>query len=59
MTWLGKERALAGGQDAVWYASALEGWAVTRCLIFRMSGLEEKVSGNVAALPRHDELTQY
>lgn len=44
MSWLGKERALAGGQDAVWYASALEGWAVTRCLIFRMSGLEEKVS---------------
>lgn len=44
MSWLGKERALAGGQDAVWYASALEGWAVTRSLIFRMSGLEEKVS---------------
>lgn len=48
-TWLGKERALAGGQDAVWYASALEGWAVTRCLIFRMSGLEEK--GPSLALP--------
>ncbi|CAO1627315.1 unnamed protein product [Sympodiomycopsis kandeliae] len=42
LNWLGKERALAGGQDAVWYASALEHWAVTRCLIFRMSGLEEK-----------------
>ncbi|PWN28125.1 hypothetical protein BDZ90DRAFT_231881 [Jaminaea rosea] len=42
MSWLGKERALAGGQDAVWYASALEGWAVARCLVFRMSGLEEK-----------------
>lgn len=42
LTWLGKERAVAGGQDAVWYASALEHWAVTRCLIFRMSGLEEK-----------------
>ncbi|CAO1630540.1 unnamed protein product [Parajaminaea phylloscopi] len=49
MTWLGKDRALAGGQDAVWYASALEGWAVTRCLIFRMSGLEEK--GPSLALP--------
>lgn len=43
LSWLGKERAIAGGQDAVWFANALEHWAVTRCLIFRMSGLEEKV----------------
>lgn len=57
MTWLGKERALAGGQDAVWYASALEGWAVTRCLIFRMSGLEEKVSRIVTTLSDPDGRT--
>lgn len=35
---MGKERAMAGGQDAVWYASALEGWAVTRVLTIRMGG---------------------
>ncbi|KAL4401129.1 trans-Golgi network protein [Malassezia pachydermatis] len=34
----GKERALAGGQDAVWFASALEGWAVTRTLLARLGG---------------------
>lgn len=39
---LGKERALAGGQDAVWYASALEGWAVARTLTARMGGLVEE-----------------
>lgn len=45
MTALGKERALAGGQDACWYASALEGWAVARVLARRMGGaVEEKVS---------------
>ena len=45
MTTLGKERALAGGQDAVWYAGALEGWGVARVLVRRMGGLvEEKVS---------------
>lgn len=38
MNLLGKERALAGGQDAVWYASALEGWAVARFLVMRMGG---------------------
>lgn len=36
---LGKERALAGGQDAVWFASALEGFAVTRVLVSRMGGV--------------------
>jgi len=42
---LGKERAMAGGQDSVWYASALEGWAVSRFLVKRMGGsVEEKVS---------------
>ena len=34
----GRERALAGGQDAVWFASALEGWAVTRTLLARLGG---------------------
>lgn len=44
MSLLGKERAIAGGQDAVWYASALEGWAVARFLVARMGGgVEEKV----------------
>ncbi|PWN52516.1 hypothetical protein IE53DRAFT_378066 [Violaceomyces palustris] len=38
MNLLGKERAMAGGQDAAWYASALEGWAVTRVLVCRMGG---------------------
>lgn len=38
MSLMGKERAMAGGQDAVWYASALEGWAVTRVLTIRMGG---------------------
>jgi hypothetical protein len=38
---LGRERAIAGGQDAVWYASALEGWAVTRFLVMRMGGAVE------------------
>ncbi|UZJ55216.1 hypothetical protein CBS101457_004536 [Exobasidium rhododendri] len=43
LTLLGKERALAGGQDAVWYASGLEGWAVSRYLVKRMGGtVEEK-----------------
>ncbi|PWN93852.1 hypothetical protein FA10DRAFT_248239 [Acaromyces ingoldii] len=42
MAHLGKERALAGGQDSVWYASALEGWAVTRVLVRRMGGLVEE-----------------
>ncbi|KAJ1019147.1 hypothetical protein NDA18_006295 [Ustilago nuda] len=36
---LGKERALAGGQDAVWFASALEGFAVARVLVSRMGGV--------------------
>ncbi|SPO47356.1 related to hypercellular protein (hypa) [Moesziomyces antarcticus] len=35
---LGKERALAGGQDAVWFASALEGFSVARVLVSRMGG---------------------
>lgn len=39
MNLLGKERAMAGGQDAVWYASALEGWAVARFLVMRMGGI--------------------
>lgn len=33
-----RERALAGGQDAVWFASALEGWAVARMLVARLGG---------------------
>lgn len=45
MNCLGKERALAGGMDAVWYAGALEGWAQTRCLVERAGGaLKDKVS---------------
>ncbi|CBQ68893.1 related to hypercellular protein (hypa) [Sporisorium reilianum SRZ2] len=36
---LGKERALAGGQDAVWFASALEGFSVARVLVSRMGGV--------------------
>jgi hypothetical protein len=45
LTLLGKERAMAGGQDAAWYASGLEGWAVARFLVKRMGGgVEEKVS---------------
>uniref|UniRef100_V5EU98 Uncharacterized protein n=1 Tax=Kalmanozyma brasiliensis (strain GHG001) TaxID=1365824 RepID=V5EU98_KALBG len=36
---LGKERALAGGQDAVWFASALEGFSVARVLASRMGGI--------------------
>lgn len=45
MNLLGKERAIAGGQDAVWYASALEGWAVTRFLVMRMGGpVEDKAT---------------
>ncbi|PWN40405.1 hypothetical protein IE81DRAFT_368295 [Ceraceosorus guamensis] len=40
---IGRERALAGGADAVWYAGALEGWAVARVLVRRMGGsVEEK-----------------
>lgn len=38
LTHTGRERALAGGQDAVWFASALEGWAVTRTLLARLGG---------------------
>lgn len=38
LTVSGRERALAGGQDAVWFASALEGWAVTRTLLARLGG---------------------
>ncbi len=37
--YLGKERALAGGQDAVWFASALEGFSVARVLVSRMGGV--------------------
>ncbi|WFD41645.1 hypothetical protein MPSI1_000277 [Malassezia psittaci] len=33
-----REKALAGGQDAVWFASALEGWAVARMLVARLGG---------------------
>lgn len=45
MNSLGKERALAGGNDAVWYAGALEGWAQARVLTERAGGLiREKVS---------------
>ena len=45
MKWMGKERCLAGGQDAVWFASALEGWAVTRALMARLGkSVEERVS---------------
>ncbi|KAI3626909.1 TRS120 [Malassezia furfur] len=33
-----RERAMAGGQDAVWFASALEGWAVARMLVARLGG---------------------
>lgn len=36
LTLPGKERALAGGHDAVWFAGALEGWAVTRLLVARL-----------------------
>lgn len=36
LTLSGKERALAGGHDAVWFAGALEGWAVTRLLVARL-----------------------
>ena len=44
MKWMGKERCLAGGQDAVWFASALEGWAVTRALMARLGkSIEERV----------------
>ena len=44
MKWIGKERCLAGGQDAVWFASALEGWAVTRALMARLGkSIEERV----------------
>ncbi len=39
LTALGKERALAGGQDAVWFASALEGFSVARVLTSRMGGI--------------------
>ncbi|SPO28950.1 related to hypercellular protein (hypa) [Ustilago trichophora] len=39
LTALGKERALAGGQDAVWFASALEGFSVARVLVSRMGGV--------------------
>lgn len=38
LTATGKERALAGGQDAVWFAAALEGWAVARTLTARLGG---------------------
>lgn len=38
LTLQGRERALAGGQDAVWFASALEGWAVARMLVARLGG---------------------
>jgi len=38
LTAAGKERALAGGQDAVWFAAALEGWAVARTLLARLGG---------------------
>lgn len=38
LTASGKERALAGGQDAVWFAAALEGWAVARTLVARLGG---------------------
>ncbi|WFD19284.1 hypothetical protein MCAP1_001509 [Malassezia caprae] len=38
LTAAGKERALAGGQDAVWFAAALEGWAVARTLAARLGG---------------------
>ncbi|PWZ02496.1 hypothetical protein BCV70DRAFT_182633 [Testicularia cyperi] len=39
LTTLGKERAMAGGQDAVWFASALEGFSVARVLVSRMGGV--------------------
>lgn len=52
MDYLGKERALAGGTDAVWYASALEGWTVARVLVARLGGVvEEKVSAVCARKP--------
>ena len=38
LTHTGRERALAGGHDAVWFAGALEGWAVTRVILSRMGG---------------------
>lgn len=38
LTTAGKERALAGGHDAVWFAAALEGWAVARTLVARLGG---------------------
>lgn len=38
LTHQGRERALAGGQDAVWFAGALEGWAVARMLTVRLGG---------------------
>lgn len=38
LTQAGRERALAGGHDAVWFAGALEGWAVARVVLARMGG---------------------
>lgn len=43
LTTQNRERSLAGGQDAVWFASALEGWSVARMLVARLGG------------PAHDE----
>ncbi|KAK0525746.1 hypothetical protein OC842_005408 [Tilletia horrida] len=45
---LGRDRAVAGGQDAVWYASGLEGWAVARVLAARMGGEVESKAPNTS-----------
>ncbi|KAK0548838.1 hypothetical protein OC845_003389 [Tilletia horrida] len=47
LTNLGRDRAVAGGQDAVWYASGLEGWAVARVLVARMGGEVESKAPNL------------
>ncbi|KAE8232223.1 hypothetical protein CF326_g2748 [Tilletia indica] len=45
---LGRDRAVAGGQDAVWYAGGLEGWAVARLLVARMGGDVEGKAPNTS-----------
>ncbi|CAD6884553.1 unnamed protein product [Tilletia laevis] len=45
---LGRDRAVAGGQDAVWYAGGLEGWAVARLLVARMGGDVESKAPNTS-----------
>ncbi|PKI84935.1 hypothetical protein MVES1_001335 [Malassezia vespertilionis] len=62
-----RERALAGGQDAVWFASALEGWSVARMLVARLgSAVQDDAPGLAFTLhlckdkdPREQTLEQY